>query len=713
MFKKLKIILLSVGLVLAAAFIYWQFIKKDVIKNTLQQSITKGTDSLYKITYDSSYIDEINGDARFYDIVMQSDSLLKNLYTHDTSLATSIITIRIKQLNILGANLPAFLKNNKIQARQIDIINPEIHIINTGKKENRKFTKEDSLALYERITGKYNSIKAAVINITHAHITISNKLAPAHLKIEDLNVALKNLQIDSSRNYNNLVSYFIKDNIVTVKQISSSVPGQKDTFFFKDIKYDAAGKFISIAEVQKIYRSEKQPELSLKNIRLTGISTNDFIYNSKIKADSLLSDGGQLKIYRSASASNKELSEFSINNDFFSKALVKNIQLGSTSLQLYQKNAPQTKPLILNNFKIAISNIGVVKDGSSLQQILQGSQWKFSADGLSFITKNQLNKITIGPFEANQQQQQLKIQSLKVDNLLSEAEFVKRQKVQKDLINMSAKNITITGININELISSKKIIAQAVSLQPQLHIFNDRTLPLNLSSKVGNYPQQQLLKLDIPIYIKTLTVNNGLVSYRERGRASKQIGNVFFKNIQATLTNVTNIKERIAQNNTLVLKAKASFLGVAPLQTAWRLVLNSPNGGFAVTGRVNKFNAEKLSSITEPLGLASISSGTINKLTFGITGTDLKANGEATLLYEDLKIKLLKSTGDSTEELEKKSVITLLANLFTKNSNPSNGVTRKAAIDYDRDITKSFFNLLWKSIFSAAKKTAKGKNDAN
>ncbi|MBK8784950.1 MAG: hypothetical protein IPN43_00250 [Chitinophagaceae bacterium] len=55
--------------------------------------------------------------------------------------------------------------------------------------------------------------------------------------------------------------------------------------------------------------------------------------------------------------------------------------------------------------------------------------------------------------------------------------------------------------------------------------------------------------------------------------------------------------------------------------------------------------------------------------------------------------------------MKKKGLQSLLANVLMKNSNPLNGVTRSDEINYERDKTKSFFNLLWKSIFSAAKKT--------
>src|SRR5690606_33213641 len=118
----------------------------------------------------------------------------------------------------------------------------------------------------------------------------------------------------------------------------------------------------------------------------------------------------------------------------------------------------------------------------------------------------------------------------------------------------------------------------------------------------------------------------------------------------------------------------------------------------------------KLSSITEPLGMASISEGKINKLAFSMTGTDLASTGNAVLLYQDLNIKLLKPGADSTAELEKKTVASGLVNLFMKSNNPSREKTRTATIDYKRDVYKSFFNLLWKSIFDAAKKIAAGKS---
>ena len=80
----------------------------------------------------------------------------------------------------------------------------------------------------------------------------------------------------------------------------------------------------------------------------------------------------------------------------------------------------------------------------------------------------------------------------------------------------------------------------------------------------------------------------------------------------------------------------------------------------------------------------------------------MRADGDAILLYDNLKIKLLKNTGDSNN-LEKKGVTSLLANVLIKDKNPSGGKTRKGDLAFTRSVTKSFFNLVWKSIFAGAK----------
>ena len=260
----------------------------------------------------------------------------------------------------------------------------------------------------------------------------------------------------------------------------------------------------------------------------------------------------------------------------------------------------------------------------------------------------------------------------------------------------------MSGIDTRLLITKQRLEAATANLQPVVKIYRDRTIAEDLSSKVGKYPHQMLQNIKFPFSVKKMVIKNGMVAYTEKAVVSKQTGTVFFKSINGTVSNVTNIKDLISKNNLLLLEASASFMGVSRAHTVWKLPLNSSNGAFDVSGTAGGFNAVSLNPLIEPLGMTSIKKGTVNKLTFNMTGTDQGAKGSATLLYQDLKVEVLKT---DSGDVKKKGLQSLLANVLMKNSNPLNGVTRSDEINYERDKTKSFFNLLWKSIFSAAKKT--------
>jgi hypothetical protein len=246
------------------------------------------------------------------------------------------------------------------------------------------------------------------------------------------------------------------------------------------------------------------------------------------------------------------------------------------------------------------------------------------------------------------------------------------------------------------------IIAEEASMQPILKIFNDRTVDPDTASKIGLYPQQILQKLHTPVYIKTIRVNNASVVYTERGALSKQIGVVTFDNITGRIRNFTNIDSYKKKNSLMVMNVDCKFLKMASIKSEWKFLLTAPDGAFSITGSIGPFSGPRLNPVIEPLGMGSIRSGEIKGFDFSMTGDDLKAGGSGTLLYNDLKIKLLKNPNEDNK-LKNKSVTSFVANLVMLDNNPSKGVTRKSDLAFKRITTRTFFNLVWKSIFAGAK----------
>ncbi len=704
--KFLKYLLLLVIVGAIGAFTWWQYNKKAVVKNQIENAVSKATDSTYYIHFDSSSIDEIAGNAVFYNIVLQSDSLQKMNAQNDTgTLAHNIFNVRIEKLALVGANIPSFLNKQTIETKSIEITKPIITIIQTGAAGKSEFTTADTIALYEKLVGKFKSIKAAEIKIMDANIIFANNKQVPNTSLEGINIHLKNLIIDSTKNYDNLISYFIKDVVATVKKIEVVNNKSMRLLHFENTEYNAANKFLTIEKItQTDIATNKQTMLLLKN-KIVGISTNAFILNKQLKADSLSTAGGELIVYsKKAGADVKETIE--MENDFFDEASLKNIDIGNTSFAIYDFENKAEPILLLKNVQFKATNIDNVYTGTNIIRLISNSNWKLSSNGTSFMTKDKMYKINVGNFMIDNLRAVTNIKNIEIVPTLSESDFAKQLLLQKDRYKLAFSNIKITNLDFKKLITDKVVTADEASLTPFINIYNDKTVKEEPKSKIGKYPQQMLQKMPTKIYVKKIFVQNGYVNYKERGEISKNTGEAFFTNVNGTITNFTNIDSYIKANNTMTLDMNCKFLNIAPIAATWILPLNSNNGSFKITGNVGAFNAARLSPLTEPLGLAAIKSGDIKSYVFSMNGNDTKTSGDATLLYDNLKVSLLKKV-DGETDLKKRGALSALANTFIKNNNPSNGNIRKGDMAFDRVMNKSFFNLVWKSIFAGAKSSTK------
>jgi hypothetical protein len=90
---------------------------------------------------------------------------------------------------------------------------------------------------------------------------------------------------------------------------------------------------------------------------------------------------------------------------------------------------------------------------------------------------------------------------------------------------------------------------------------------------------------------------------------------------------------------------------------------------------------------------------------FNFTGNNFRAGGMFVMKYSNLKVELLKND-KKLNHVKKKKVTSLVANIIVKNDNPSNGNLREVHAHFDRNIQKSFFNLVWRTILEGMRKTA-------
>ena len=694
---------LIAALLVTASLIYWQAIKRKLVRNQIENLVSKKSDSTYFIHYDSSSIDEVAGNASFYNISLQPEKDSVKSETADR------FNITVKSVKVTGVDIPGLISGKRVKAGSITIDNPVIYLIPQSGEKDNTITADDSAAIYKKLLGNFNSINASSINIMNGQFIMASSAGKPSLVVKEINVELRDFQIDSARNYDNVISYFIKDIKASTKEIIYTDSAKQMVTVAGNVLYDAREQLLDFGSLKYIREDKKQTSVDLNKTSLTGLKTDSFILSKKIQAASLRSDGGTVGIYRRKKAgNNKIMGELELENNLFAEAMVNSVNIHNTDLLLFDADKPSDKPLLIKNAALVASEIQALHAGITLRKIVNEASWKLSADGCTFSTKDKRYQVTIGNFMIDNSNASTKIQSFALMPLISENVFSKQIKVQQDLYSLKLTDIVIKGLKIPMLLSGEGVQADEISLTPDLYVFNDRTVESNPASKIGKYPQQQLLSIPFPVNVQRLLVRNGKIAYKEKGAKSAQTGTVYFNKLFAQVDNLTNIKENIQRRPEMKVNARALFLGVGSLKTDWELSLLSTKGEFKINGTLGRFGATSLNQITEPLGMAGVKNGTIHNLRFALKGDDYGAEGTAVLLYNDLKVELLKK---DDKELVKKEIASAVANLIIKDHNPSNGKTREALIQEKRDTTKSFFNLAWKSIFNGVKRTAMGKDD--
>jgi hypothetical protein len=540
---------ISIAVILSAAFFLYSHYKDRFIRDKIQNGITEGTNDLYKITYDSLYLDEVNGELFVTNLKVIPDTLRFEGHKLQAGDPATLVSVSVSRLHITGVKTPQALLNKEITGRRIFISDADVTLYklrkDTSDDKSDKDDKDESLqeTIYKDILSRLQLVQVDTISVEHVNL----KLINFHKRREAL------------------------------------------------------------------------------------VASNTSVWLYDIKIDS---------------ASMRDSSRI-----FFSRNVTVN-----------------TEKLVLRN-----------KD----------RRYDYNFKNIA------LNSFT----------QSVQIDEIKMVPAYDEVGFMHQLVTQLDRFDFQFQKIKITGIDFSKLARAALLADSLVIAKSSFKLYRDLNVPRDSISRLYQYPHQVIMKIPIDITIKKGVLKNSFIEYKERNNKTKNSGKVQFYNVSAFLDNITNAKKSLAANNTCVLNFNASFLNRAPIKATLAMHLGDRQGRFSIKGALGAINVTDLNQLTEPMGLAKLEKGNIHKMEFNITGNNYGANGSLLLLYDDLKLSLLKKDKDDNT-YKKKGLASFAANIIVLNSNPLKDKTREAHIDYKRDLNRSFFNLIWKSIFSGIKETA-------
>ncbi|GAA3961760.1 hypothetical protein [Mucilaginibacter dorajii] len=282
-------------------------------------------------------------------------------------------------------------------------------------------------------------------------------------------------------------------------------------------------------------------------------------------------------------------------------------------------------------------------------------------------------------------------------------------KTQSDRVTVAVDSLQLN--NFDYLLYHKYRILNASSLQ--LHNGSVRVSNNPNKSKkdedegdaVSTFPNMMVRNTDANLTIDTIHLKNINVEYAEFNNDSKKTGTVLFNNTSGSFYNVTTNKKAIEKNNITRADLSSYFMNRGHLTAQFLFNLTDKDAAFSYKGSLGPFAANKINQASMALAMVKISSGSVKQFNFDIQANSKVFKGNVSLLYNDLKVSLLKAD-TAHNQLKKQSLMSIFANLFViKRNNPDAAgvVPRTTYVVYHRPKDSPFFKTVWRTLLEGIK----------
>jgi hypothetical protein len=705
--RKFILILSAIVIVIVIVFFIWQHNKYRMAKEKISSTIAEETDNIYKVLYDSIQFDEISGRAYVENIHITPDtSMIKNKKPED--LPYVLLDIRIASLRVSGVKTARALWGKQMigDSVVIDRTDVIVYFVKPLQKQTRIVV--EAKALYDEILGNLKSIQVGHVFINSINVTGTGFFTKEKdFDLLNSNIQLTDVLVDSAHNLDTSRTLFCKQAVLEVASFISYNNNRPEIRVDK-MYFSGKDKSLSFAGIS-VNRFESENGDSSRLLRATGLSlkglnTNEIVKNKDIIVDTITCK--HITLYQPPGKKLKTSDNTrpkQTDSSGFRRAY---------SIDLKHLAFTKVDYIPEANSGYALGNIAVKINGVKADEIIKVQNYpmdfskevEINCDKISINSKDGFYNYAFQNAVVNSLRKEFKIGSVIIKPFLGEQAFANKAHFQRDRYDIVLRGIALKNVDMKSLADEKIKASGLLINNASVKIYCDLQKPMDGKSKVGRYPPQLLKKIVVPIHISQATISNAFLQYREKETLSDSTGDAKFTETSINITNITNVPEIIKKNNMMRISFESKLLGAIPLKGSFTFFHDDAGGRFTADGHVSSFDARLLNEVSVPMALIRLKSGMINSMDLDLTGDNLRAGGKLVMKYSDLRVDVLKRDKKSND-VKKKGLKSLIANIIVKNNNPGNGDLREVNPHYDRNVQKSFFNLVWKTIFTGMKKT--------
>lgn len=448
---------------------------------------------------------------------------------------------------------------------------------------------------------------------------------------------------------------------------------------YENLDFSLLSKNIALKNIQAVFieSSDTIAIATIKNLCIRNISYGKILWDGNLEVDNFIIDSLNTTYYV-----NKEVKEKSPNKR--KKQFKKTIRIENVEI----KNSNFESKIIRTDSTVSkIDDINISLKDCKINKETLASKIPFVYDsytiesGKVFFNSSKYEAIKIGSLHIDKN---ASIHGFSLKTKYDRKEFEKKLHKERDYIDLKIPDIEIEGLDFN--FQKDSLCVEIISgkfKKLDLAMYRNKLLPDDLVRKPMFL--ETLYNMPLKITIPEIKLEDGSISYSELVKENTKAGEIFFTDINSTITNLSNTNDK-----EIVFVNKAKLMGTSPIDLEWSFYKKEKHNLFRAYGVIKDFDTKNINSFLKS-NLRAEARGTISELYFTISGDDYTASGDMKMKYTDFGFVVLKK-----DRLGVNKLLTAIGNIFTNDGSKTdeNGY-RYGEIKVERNPTKSFFNYLW------------------
>jgi hypothetical protein len=265
-----------------------------------------------------------------------------------------------------------------------------------------------------------------------------------------------------------------------------------------------------------------------------------------------------------------------------------------------------------------------------------------------------------------------------------------------------ASGVRANGLSLVALLKGDLVAGELQVDGPRYRLMMDRGVPSKRIDK-PRMPHVVLGSSDRRIQIDHIRIVDGDIRYSERARDGNRPGTFRFADLDASIANLTNDPERMAQP--CVIDVRTRLANSGPLKATFEYDLSSPALKMKYQASIGKMDALALNALLVNLNGIRITSGIIDATTLDIKIDGDVSTGTMKLLYHGLEFEM--QDKNSQDQGIGDHVASFLQKSKTRESNPDDDDEPAAVITLRRERAPeiSLIKFVWETVREGALRT--------